>query len=139
MKAILKNVTIDNNNEELVAFAQTIDFTELFDHVKTFAGIECSFYQPEITTNRGRVYVSFMSDDITPQAGLFAPILRCCYIYSFNNSVYKDPATNVISYSVSVNVRYEHKGGGSNGMDIVFAVYCRDKWTFYDVGSERGV
>ena len=76
MLAIMKNVTIDNNNEELVNFSQTIDFSELFRHVKNLVKVECSFYQPEITTTRGDIYISFMSKDITNQTGAFAGILQ---------------------------------------------------------------
>ena len=134
MKAILKNATVDNDNAEHIDFAQTIDFTELFDHIKTFAGIECKFYQPEITTKHGKVYISFMSDDVTAQTGLYAAILKCCYIQSASSGVYMGEE---LCYWVSVNVRYEHKNGGFNGMEMVFAVYCRGKWTFYNTGQER--
>lgn len=139
MTATIKNVTINNNNEDLVNFAQTIDFSELFEHVKTFAGVSCSFYQPEITTGRsGDVFISFMSDDIAAQTGPFAAILRVCYLASFSNGVFKDKETGEPCYWVSANIRYEHKDGGSNGMDMVRAWYSDSKgWVFKDVG-ERG-
>ena len=84
MKATMKNVTLDEYNEDLITFAQTIDFTELFDHVKNFANAVCEFYQLEITTTRGDVYIRFMSDDIAPQTGPFASILRNCCLASLH-------------------------------------------------------
>ena len=131
MLATMKNVTIDNNNEELVTFSQTIDFSELFQHVKNLVKVECSFYQPEITTNRGDVYIRFMSDDIASQTGAFASILENANISSFSNGVYKDKETGEPGYWVQVNIQYQHKGGGSNGMEVVTAWYTDGKgWVF---------
>jgi hypothetical protein len=135
MKPVMKNITIDNHNAELVDFAQTVDFTELFDHVKAFAGVECEFYQPEITTGRGEVHISFMSDDITAQTGAFAAILERCCIHSFSNGVFMDQKTGELAYWVSVNLQYEHKDGGSNDMDMVRAWYINGEWVFTDAGQ----
>ena len=135
MFAAMKNVSVDNRNEKLVAFAQTVDFTELFNHVRGFIGITCSFYQPEITTSRGDVYISFMSDDITAQTGVFAVILKRCNIQSSNNGVYKDRETNELGYWVGVNIRYEHKDGGSNGMEVLRVWYKNGVWIFLNAGE----
>ena len=137
MKAVIKNVTIDNGNEEIVAFAQTIDFTELFNHVKTFANIDCSFYLPEITTSDGAVSISFMSDDITKQTGVFAAVLERCYIHSFLNGIHQDGQTGALGYWVCVSIRYEHKDGGGCGLDIVHAACSDGKWEFRDAGKQR--
>ena len=137
MKATLKNVVIDNANEDFVAFAQSIDFTELFDHIKAFANVNCDFYPPEITTRHGDVHISFMSEDITNQTGVFATILECCYIHSFSNRVFKSKDTEELGYWVSVSLRYEHKDGGSNGMEMVHAWYHSGEWEFRDVGQKR--
>jgi len=140
MKPVMKNVTIQNDNEELVAFAQTIDFTELFEHIKMFAKVNCNFYQPEITTSKhGEVFISFMSDDITGQAGAFAAILERCGIHSFSNGVYRDRETDEIRYWVIASIQYEHKDGGSNGMQVTRAWYTdSDGWVFVDAGRNEG-
>jgi hypothetical protein len=137
MRPIEKNVTIDSANEELVAFARTIDFTELFEHIRTFAGITCAFRQPEISTSRGYVNISFMSDNITSQTGALGAILEYCYIHSFSNGVFKDKQTDQLTYWVSVSIRYQHKDGGSNGMEMVRAWYCGGRWEFVDAGQKR--
>ena len=137
MFPVLKNVASDNNNEELVTFAKTIDFTELFEHVRAFAGVGCEFHQPEITTNRGNVYISCMSSDIAAFCGPFAAILERCYFYSFSNGVFKDKETGKPGYWVSLNIRYEHKDGGSNGMDVVRAWYKNGAWEFANAGERR--
>jgi hypothetical protein len=78
-----------------------------------------------------------MSEDITSQIGAFAAILENCYIHSFSNGVYKDKGTGELCYWVSVNIRYEHKNGGSNGMDMVRADYRSSGWEFSDAGQRR--
>jgi hypothetical protein len=131
MLATIKNVTIDNNNEELVNFAQTIDFSKLFNHVRETAKIDCEFYQPEISTTRGNVYIRFMSNDITSQTGAFAAILENCNIASFSNGVYKENETGEHGYWVQVSIQYKHRDGGSNGMEVTTAWYSDSKgWVF---------
>jgi|GEM_PF-1226975 len=139
MKATMKNVVIDNENEALVTFARSIDFTELFDHVKAFASIDCSFYQPEITTSNGAVSISFMSDDIAKQTGVFAAILERCYIHSFLNGINHDGQTSAFGYWVCVSIRYEHKDGGDCGLDMVHAAYSDGRWEFRDAGQQRKI
>ena len=137
MKATMKNVVIDDNNEELVAFAQTIDFAELFDHVRDFVNVECSFYPPEITTNDGEVSINFMSDDITSRTGVFAAVLERCCIRSFMNGIHRDKKTGTLGYWVCVSIRYEHKDGGGCGLDVVHAAYSGGKWEFRNAGQKR--
>jgi len=136
MTATMKKVTIDEHNEDLVAFAQTINFDELFNHTKAYMKVDCEFHQPEITTTRGDVYISFMSHDIASQTGAFAAILERCYISSFSNKVFTDKETGELSYWVTVSIQYEHAGGGSNGMDVVTAWYKESTgWMFKNAGK----
>ena len=138
MKATMKNVAITNENENLVNFAQTIDFAELFDHIKAFANIDCSFQQPEITTSRnGEVYINILSDDISSQAGVFGNILKRCYIQNSSGGVCKDRETGEVKYWGIISLAYSHKDGGSNGMELCRAWYTdSDGWVFKDVGSD---
>ena len=137
MNAAMKNATINNDNEELVTFAQTIDFTKLFSHIKAFTKVDCGFYQPEITTNRNsEVYVTFMSNDIVNQTGTFAVILERCSIQSFSNGVCRDRETDEIKYWVIASIAYAHKDGGSNCMEVCHAWYTDSKgWLFRDAGK----
>ncbi len=135
----MKNVTIDSDTTgDYVAFAQNIDFTELFDHIKAFTKADCAFHQPEITTSRGEVHINFISDDIAAQTGPFAAILERCSLHSFSNGVYTDKETHEPAYWVSVSIQYEHKDGGSNGMNICRASYTElGGWVFRDAGAKR--
>ena len=136
MLAIMKRVEINEHNEELVNFAQTINFEELFNHAKAYAKVNCEFHQPEISTTRGDVHISFMSHDIASQTGAFAAILERCSLSSFSNKVYADKETGEIGYWVQVSIQYEHKGGGSNGMEVLTAWYKDSTgWTFRNAGN----
>ena len=135
MKAAIKNVTI-NNNDDLVTFAQTIDFNELFDYLKAHTKVTCTFEQPEITTRHGEVYIRFTSDNIASQTGAFAAILEKCFLHSFSNKVFRDKDTGELAYWVTVHFDYTHKGGGSNGMEVTTAWYSESKgWVFRNAGS----
>ncbi len=138
MFATMKNVTVDNDNAELVDFAKSVDFTALFDHIKSFAGIACGFKQPTITTgwvNHSIVSISFTSEDITAQTGSLAAILKQCIICSFNNSVYLDKETGEPAYWVRVHIQYEHKTDGAYGMEMCQAWYKNGAWEFLNTGD----
>ena len=135
MLPVMKKVAIDNYNGELVAFAQTVDFAELFDRVRDFAGIDCTFNRPEITTVRGNVHISFMSDDIAKQTGAFACMLKRCFIQSSINGVFRHKGTGELEYWAGVNIRYEHKDGGNNGMEGLRAWYKNGEWAFLGAGE----
>ena len=136
MKAILSKITtVDNNNQDLVAFAQTIDFTELFQQLRDYLKVDCGFEQPEIRVARGEVYIGFTSDDIASQTGAFGAILEKCYLSSFSNRVYKNKETGELGYWVSVNIQYQHKDGGSNGMEVLRGWYSASKgWIIKTTG-----
>ena len=140
MKAIIKNATVTEENAHLVSFAQTIDFTQLFDHIKTFAGISCTFQPPEIATYRdGGVYIEILSDDIASQAGVFGKILKRCHIQSGSGGVCSDRENDGVKYWVIISLAYSHKDGGSNGMELCHAWYTDSEgWVFKDVGSDSG-
>ena len=137
MKPTMNNITITETNEAFVNFAQTIDFTELFEHIVNFTRTSCTFDEPEITTNKhGEVYIRFQSENIVSVTGPFAAILKECYFHSFSNGVCRDRDTNEIKYWVSVSIGYAHKDGGSNGMEVCHAWYTDNEgWIFADVGD----
>jgi len=135
----LMNINAGNVNEEYLAFAQTIDFTELFKHITSFLGIECAFYQPKISSGGGKVYITFKSKDITLFAGPIASVLRSCYVKSYNNGVFKDWETGKPAYWVNVSIHYEHKDGSENDMDVTRAWYCDGKWSFMDAGTAEDI
>ena len=139
MKAIIKESTgIGPHNERFVAYAQTVDFTELFEHLQEFTKVKCTFYQPEITVSyNGSVHVNFSSENIAPQSGPFSVILENCCFASFSNYVVEDKETGELWYWVSANLQYRHVDGGSNGMEVCEAHYRDGAWRFWNAGERR--
>jgi hypothetical protein len=137
MKATITNtINIDKDNKGKVDFAQSINFTELFTQIQGLTKVKCEFEKPEISITRGNVYIKFYSNDIAEQTGAFAAILKECYFYSFSNGVTTDKETNEMFYWVSVTMQYQHKDGGSNGMEVTTATYTeKNGWHFRNVGS----
>jgi len=139
MKATLNSnrATIADYNRAFVEYALTIDFSELFDHVKAFAKVECEFEQLDIVTSRsdGSTYIEFQSNDIADQCGPFAAILECCRIMNFGGNVVYDEKTGEFRYWTTVSLRYRHKDGGSNGMTVCQAEYKSGRWTFRNIGE----
>ena len=90
MKAKMGKAVINDKNENLVAFAKSIDFTELFDNIRMFINVDCGFYNPVIKTSDERVRITFKSHDFVGQTGPFAAILKRCYVHSDRNGVCND-------------------------------------------------
>ena len=135
MKATMNdNVKITEYNKDLIEFAQTIDFTDLFDRVREIADVKCQFQTPKITTNyEGSVFIQFESDNIADQCGPFGKILESCQIENFSGYVTRDRDTGEIYYWLTVSLRYRHIGGGSNGMDLCRAQYNHGTWMLFNV------
>ena len=131
MKQSLKNVITDDGSEEFVQFARTIDFTALFDQVKALTKADCGFHQPKVTTNHNKVDVTFESEDITEQTGVFAITLERCCVCSFLNGMFKEKDTDEFNYWVCVTIRGEQKGGGRFDLALFTATYRRGKWNFF--------
>lgn len=127
---VQRDSDIGDADKELVNFAQIIDFMALYKRIKASARVACSFGRPEINISKGNIHIEFISENIACQTGPFSAILERCYIHSFSNSVFKDKDTGDLKYWVSVHIRYEHKGGGENGMEMGTALYCDGKWEF---------
>jgi hypothetical protein len=136
-KIDITNVTVTDDNKDLVAFAQTIDFEPLFAHVRTFLyGASIEFNTPELKEDRdGILRVVISSQSVLLHAGIFAAILEKCEICQFGSKVYTDKdGTNRLW--VDIHVDYEHKGGGMNGMAIASARYTEAKgWDIRNVGN----
>jgi hypothetical protein len=135
MNATLQNVEITERNSALAAFAQRIDFSELFEHAAALANVDCSFEQPRITANRsGELFVRVESGDITAQTGAFAAILKSCVICNFGGGIVNDRETGEPKCWLPLSMSYTHKDGGSNGMSLLTAWYSESGgWTFRDV------
>jgi len=110
-------------------YARNIDFTGLFRYAETFTQTVLTFDKPEINESSGVISVNFKSENIAHTCGLFGQILESCTVESSSNYVVENYDGD-LRYWVQVSVRYTHKDGGSNGMDLFRAFYENDTWTF---------
>jgi hypothetical protein len=57
-------------------------------------------------------------------------------LQSFSNGVYINKQTNEPSYWVNVTIQYQHKDGGSNGMEVLRGWYkASTGWVFQNTGE----
>ena len=138
--AIMNDDTLGTYNkhaQDRTPFAQTIDFKPLFDHIRELTNCHCDFSAPMILPDRmGDLTIAFESEELSNQTGPFAAILKDCRIKTFNSWVYKDRETGTFGCSCTVNISYEHKDGGSNGMELTRASYAdAEGWRFRDAGG----
>ena len=87
MNAIINEVHTcrTESNANLITFAETIDFTDLFNRLNAFLKTDCDFYPPEISTDIGRneVVISITSKRIAVQSDLFSAIFKDCRIEGY--------------------------------------------------------
>lgn len=74
-------------------------------------------------------------EPVTPKCGIFGKILEYCYITSFSGGEVYDNG----QVWGTINLSYQHKRGGSNGMEICNYWYNIEekKWRFEFVGQKR--
>ena len=129
----MENIT-DENREQL-AFAEGVDFAPAFEHIRKMANVTCEFEKPKfgIDEYTGNVYVGIESSDITEQTGAFAAAFRSCNIVCSNGSVSRDKATGELVMWLQFSIKYTHKDGGRNEIDITNARYFRAMWCMADM------
>lgn len=129
---VVGSVAQTEHNEKGLCFAKTVPFNKLFEHIRALTKADCEFSIPEIYTDRyGSVHVSFESNDITDQTGPFAAILKNCYLCVFGCGVSPNEKTGELQLWIRIDIRYEHKHGGSNGMDVTSGQYTASTgWEF---------
>jgi len=117
-------------NAPEMKFGQSIDFAELFNYIEQFVGSKLSFTKPEVERRRYDWRIHWHSGEVDPGSiGIFGKILKSCVVAPFGNAIVKDEDGS-FRYWVSVHVHYEHKAGGSNGMELFTARYENGKWSF---------
>ena len=129
-----EGITTMKTTGEKIAFANDIDFTELFRHAEIFTGTVLKFSEPEVTECRDNVNVKFRSENIAGTCGAFGKILEYCHVEPFAHGVTENDETGELRYWAKINLDYRHVDGGHNGMELFWADYSNGKWEFRDAG-----
>ena len=130
------NKKVETRNALYKEFVGTIPMEELYETTKKIANIpdlefESKYVEPR---NGGDGSIVIRSKgNLKNNMGTFGKTLKSAEISTFNTSVYIDRETGEPRYWGSLDVRYEHNDGGSNGSRLVDMRYDRKNgWTISD-------
>lgn len=126
-------------NEALTEFSKAIPDDEMYDIAKQVSGIDNLRFTKELAISRnGEPYIKHSSNDIKDSTGPFSAALKNARLEEFNSSLYIDSKTNEPIYWGSLDIRYEHKDGGSNGMKLLDYKYTPSKgWEITDASGYK--
>ena len=112
------------------SFHNTIPYNELFNQAKEITGIDTTFTEPTVDE---KGYVKYTSENIKDQSGLFGKILKDVRLENFSSQISFDEKTNEPYYWGTMDLRYQHNNGGSNGMQVMAYTYSpKSGWEFRD-------
>jgi hypothetical protein len=120
----------------LTHFNKTIPYDEMFDVAKQISGSKnIEFGKPEVVVKNGEVYTKYSSNDIKQDAGIFGSVLKNVKLEEFNSQLYIDK-NGEFAYWGSMDLRYEHNDGGTNGMKLID--YRYNNKTGWDITGSDG-
>lgn len=122
----------------LTEFNKTIPYDEMFDVAKKISGLKnVQFEEPKLVNRDGRtLYTKYQSNDIKADTGVFSSVLKSARLENFNSELYIDQQTGEPTYWGSLDLRYQHNGGGSNGMELMRYKY--NSKTGWDITDSAG-
>lgn len=131
-------VYLSDREEEAKEFFSKIDFEPLFDKIrKTVGDNTIQFKQPELKKfNYNRFDVDFESENLADRCGIMSCVYDTVVIDNFGGGISqeKDESTegdNNLYLWLPIDFSYQYKSGGSNGTEILVAIYTeKDGWKY---------
>lgn len=122
----------------LTEFNKTIPYDEMFDVAKKISGSKnAQFEEPTLVNRDGTsLYTQYRSNDIKADTGIFSSVLKSARLENFNSELYIDRQTGEPTYWGSLDLRYQHNGGGTNGMQLM--QYKYNSKTGWDITDSAG-
>lgn len=119
--------------EALTTFSKTVPFEDVYEIAKVASGSKnVKFDEVKIQTKNNSVYADIVSNDIKQDAGIFGSALKSVRLESFNSNFVMGEDGDPY-YWGSLDLRYQHNDGGTNGMSLLNYKYTRDKgWDITD-------
>lgn len=119
-------------------FAKNIPMDEFYDYLRNLTGIATLEFTSEVKVNYfDTVSINYKSSSLMDHVGIYKLSFKECIIEDFGARVeYSDevnPETGerYKKYWTTVDLIYQHLGGGRNGTTIAYASYHeRDGWEF---------
>lgn len=128
---------MDAKEVALTEFNKTIPYDEMFNAAKEISGSKnIVFEEPKLVKgSSGSLYTTYRSNDIKQDTGVFSSVLKGARLENFNSSL-SISEDGELSYWGTMSLRYQHNGGGTNGMEIMQYTY-KDK-TGWDITDSAG-
>lgn len=129
---------MDAKVEALTEFNKTIPYDEMFNTAKEISGSKnITFDEPKLVKGRdsGSLYTTYQSNDIKADTGVFSSVLKGAKLENFNSSL-SISEDGELSYWGSMEIRYQHNGGGTNGIEIM--QYTYKSKTGWDITDSAG-
>lgn len=122
------------NNEKLMEWAEQIPMEELYTELRRLTGLAELKFTKQIKESRGRVIISFESQDLADQVGFLKLMFKEIRITNFNSEVYckaSDGDAERPHYWGTASFSYAHPSGGSNGCTFLTFWYDDKRgWNF---------
>ena len=118
-------------------FSETMPDEDMYKVAEEVSGIKgLKFTKTMQNSYQGEPYSKYQSNDIKDQSGVFSAVLKEARIETFNSSFSLDEKTGEPRYWGTLSLRYEHKGGGSNGIELMDIRYSRKNgWEIRDASG----
>ena len=125
---------MDAKEVALTEFNKTIPYDEMFNAAKEISGSKnITFEEPKLVKgSSGSLYTTYRSNDIKQDTGVFSSVLKGARLENFNTSL-SISEDGELSYWGTMELRYQHNGGGTNGMEIMSYTYkSKTGWDITD-------
>ena len=123
-----------NSYERDFEILKAIDYSPLENKLSEVVGSSIKL-TANVKQYRGeRPRLEFESQDIRDFCGVFGIVLKDCVLSTFGTGFFKD-SDDIWG---RIDLRYSHKEGGSNGMELLRYQYSEDNgWQIRVVGEDR--
>ena len=125
---------MDAKEVALTEFNKTIPYDEMFNAAKEISGSKnITFEEPKLVKgSSGSLYTTYRSNDIKQDTGVFSSVLKGARLENFNTSL-SISEDGELSYWGTMELKYQHNRGGTNGMEIMSYTYkSKTGWDITD-------
>ena len=125
---------MDAKEVALTEFNKTIPYDEMFNVAKEISGSKnITFEEAKLVKgSSGGLYAGCRWGDVEQDTGVFSSVLKGARLENFNTSL-SISEDGELSYWGTMELRYQHNRGGTNGMEIMSYTYkSKTGWDITD-------
>lgn len=128
----MKKYITDYTLGERLDYINSINFVSLYKEIRKRVNDENISFELKTTINneRNELRIAIVSkEDLKDRCGIMSNLYESVKLETFNSAVCTDKEGKIY-YWCTIEFRFSYKDGGSNGADILKAVYKNDEWSF---------